>query len=195
MVLRQSQVRSGRSHYAFRVHAAALVGGTLDAVAARINAVGAGGDPSSVGLAWQRSVVRSLRAAGAAEHSALDGLDWWVLALASLVALLALGGAARGTAQRLMRRSTPELVVLLDQSAAFYGRWAEDELASVPRSELQIEAARCRRIVVLLEGRAAADLHEGPAERGPIAGLQVWITLLGNKIASHDGIPTGPAYA
>ena len=52
----------------------------------------------------------------------------WVLTLTSLVALLAAGGVAARVARRLMRRSTPELVVLLNQSAAFYGRWPEDRL-------------------------------------------------------------------
>jgi hypothetical protein len=117
----------------------------------------------------------------------------WVLTLASVLAVITAGFAVR-TAHRLFRRSAPELVVLLNQSAAFYARWPEDRLASAPRTELVREAARCRRIVELLEGRTSATADSG-ASRGTIAGLKSWIALLGKRIEEGAELAAGPAYA
>ena len=113
----------------------------------------------------------------------------WVVTVVSVLALIAAGFAVR-TARRLVRRSTPELLVLLNQSAAFYGRWPEDRLASAPRAELATEAARCRRIVELLESTVA-----DAASHGPIDGLKSWIMVLGRHIEQGATLPSGPAYA
>jgi hypothetical protein len=170
------------------VQPTALVGEVLSTIAVRVNA---GGDVSSLGTVWQRSVLAS----GRAEHSAFGGVGWWVLTLASLLALLAIGGAASRVARRPVWKATPELIVLLNQSAAFYGRWPEDRLASAPRDEVVLEAARCRRIVELLERRTAPGIDRGPAENGPIAGLQAWIALLSKRIDGRHDVPSGTAYA
>jgi hypothetical protein len=166
----------------------ALVGEVLSTIAARVNA---GGDVSSLGTVWQRSVLAS----GRADHSALGGVGWLALTLASLLALFAIGGAASRLARRPGWKATPELIVLLNQSAAFYGRWPEDRLASAPRDDVVLEAARCRRIVELLERRTAPEIDRGPAENGPIAGLQAWITLLSKRIDGRPDVPSEFAYA
>lgn len=119
---------------------------------------------------------------GGAAHAA----GGWLVTVASVLAVVV---AAR-VARRLTRRSTPELLVLLDQSAAFYGRWPEDRLGGAPRAELITEAARCRRIVELLQSRPS-DAVTG----GVLTGLQAWITLLGRRIEQYADLPSGPAYA
>jgi hypothetical protein len=131
-------------------------------------------------------IAACLGRSGGAPSSATEG---WVVTVVSVLALIAAGVAVR-TARRLVRRSTPELIVLLNQSAAFYSRWPEDRLARAPRAELAREAARCRRIVELLESTAA----EG-ASRGPIDGLRTWIMVLGRHIEQGAALPSGPAYA
>ncbi|CAN5390332.1 hypothetical protein BH09ACT8_BH09ACT8_45280 [soil metagenome] len=142
-----------------------LVGEVLSAVAARVSA---GADAS---------------------HSASgDGYKGWILTVASLLVVVAAGRVAG----RLSRRSVPELTVLLNQSAAFYRRWPEHRHADAPATELMAEAARCQRIIQLLE---AADPESGPAARGPIDGLHAWITLLHKHINPRDAAPSGPAYA
>jgi hypothetical protein len=114
------------------------------------------------------------------------GVGGWLVTLASVLALVVAVRAAR----RLTRRSTPELIVLLNQSAAFYRRWPEDRLAGAPRTELVAEAARCRRIVELLQTRPSTAVNGGA-----IAGLQAWIMLLGRRIDQCIDLPSGPAYA
>jgi hypothetical protein len=156
--------------------------------------VDAGGD-LSLGAAWQRSVLASGRAAYSAEPLGLGDADWWVLALVSLLALLAAGGAAGWLARRLARRARPELVVLLDESAAFYGRWPEDRLSGAPRGELVAEAARCRRIIELLERRRTPGTAEGPEETGPMDGLRAWIALVSKRIDGSLEVRSGTAYA
>jgi hypothetical protein len=155
-------------HYTSAMRPPVTMGDTLSVIAARVHAAGGA---SLSEIAWQRSA----------------------LLLASLLALLAAGGVAGRVAHRMTRRRTPELIVLLDQSATFYARWPEDCLAGAPREELVSEAARCRRIVDLLEGSGATIGR--PAHRGPIDGLRAWISLLDRGIATQDGVPTGPAYA
>lgn len=123
------------------------------------------------------------------------GIGEWVVTFTSLLAVVAVGGAAVRVARRLERRSVPELVLLLDQCAAFYSRWPEDRLAGAPRSELMLEASRCRRIIDLLESQGGAALKRSPANRGPIDGLQAWAALLHNRIAQPVDVPGGPAYA
>ncbi|MDX1888961.1 hypothetical protein [Mycolicibacterium sp. 050158] len=127
--------------------------------------------------------------AGGASAAGAGGIAHWVLPLASLLAVFAVGGAAARVARRLTRRSAPELLALLDRSADFYSRWPEDRLAAAPRGELVTEEARCRRIVELLGSSG------GPASRGPIDGLQAWMTLLRQGIGNHPSTPTGPVYA
>lgn len=117
------------------------------------------------------------------------GTGGWAVTVVSVLAVIAAGVAVR-TGRRLTRRSAPELIVLLDQSAAFYGRWPEDRLSMVPRAELMREAARCRRIVELLEARALV-----PADDGVIAGLRAWITLLASRIDGPACAPSGVSYA
>lgn len=111
----------------------------------------------------------------------------WILTVASLLVVVAAGRVAG----RVARKSAPELVVLLNQSAAFYRRWPEHRHGSAPAAELMVEAARCQRIIQLLE---AADLDGGPAARGPIDGLRAWITLLHREIRAIDAASTGPVY-
>jgi hypothetical protein len=119
------------------------------------------------------------------------GVSTWVLTIVSLLTLFAAGAAIR-LVSRLTRRATPELIVLLNQSAAFYGRWPEDRLPYAPRAELVTEAARCRRIVELLESRSSSD--GSGATRGAIDGLQSWISLLAKRIDDHAVAPAGPAF-
>jgi hypothetical protein len=168
----------------------ALLGHVLGAAAARVDA----GRDETLGMAWQRSVLASGRAAYSAQPQAL-GADWWILVLASLMALLAVGGVAGWVARHFVRRSTPELLVLLDRSAAFYGRWPEDRLERAPRSELVVEAARCRRIIELLERRTPLGDVDMPAEEGPMIGLRAWIALLSARIDGRLDVPSGSAYA
>jgi hypothetical protein len=156
--------------------------------------VAAGGD-LSLGTAWQRSVLASGRAAYSAEPPAVGDADWWVLAVVSLLALLAAGGAAGWMARRLARRAKPELVVLLDESAAFYGRWPEDRLSRAPRDQLVAEAARCRRIIELLELRRAPGTAGRLDEAGPIVGLRAWIALVSKRIDGGLDVRSGTAYA
>lgn len=143
----------------------ALVGDVLSAVAARIS----GG-------------------ADASQSVSGDGYKGWILTVASLLVVVAAGRVAG----RLTRRTAPELTMLLNQSAAFYRRWPEPHHGTAPAAELVAEAARCQRIIQLLE---AADLDGGPAARGPIDGLHGWITLLHKQINPRNAIPSGPAYA
>ena len=119
------------------------------------------------------------------------GAGGWVFTVASILAVLAAGVAMR-TGRRLLRRSTPELVVLLNQSAAFYGRWPEDRLGSVPDVELAAEIARCRRVVELLEARQGVAAG---ASRGAVDGLQAWIALLGKRIDQPASLPSGAVFA
>jgi hypothetical protein len=137
----------------------ALVGEVLSAVAVRI----CGGPDAS--------------------HSvSADGYKGWIFTAASLLAVVAAGRVAG----RLTRGSAPELTVLLNQSAAFYRRWPEPHHSAAPATELMVEAARCQRIIQLLE---AEDLDGGPAARGPIDGLRAWITLLDRQIRTMDAAP------
>ena len=119
------------------------------------------------------------------------GAGGWVFTVASILAFLAAGAAMR-TGRRLLRRSTPELVVLLNESAAFYSRWPEDRLSSVPDVELADEIARCRRVVELLEARHGVAVG---ASRGAVDGLQAWIALLGKRIDQPASLPSGAAFA
>jgi hypothetical protein len=128
-------------------------------------------------------------------HSGPGGIDRWFLTVTSLLALFAVGGAAARLSRRLIRRSIPELTVLLNQSAAFYGRWPEDQHANAPSAELVAEASRCRRIVELLERRSATGIDNGPASRGPIDGLHAWISVLSGQIQLREDVPSGTSYA
>lgn len=114
----------------------------------------------------------------------------WLVTVASCLAVIAVGGIAARVARRLQRSSTPELIVLLDRSAAFYSRWPEHRLADAPAADVAAEAARCRRIVELL--RATGN---DPDRSGAIDGLRAWITLLGNVIDASADTRSGPAYA
>jgi hypothetical protein len=145
-------------------------GEVLNAVAARF---GDGGEVSSPGA---------------------GGLGGWAATVASLLAVVLVGNVAARLARRLMRNSTPELIVLLDQSAAFYSRWPEDRLASVPRGELMIEAARCARIIELLETPAAVVEGSGSSS-GAVGGLRTWIAVLHRQIEDGVVVPAGPAFA
>jgi|SRR5689334_13767208 len=119
------------------------------------------------------------------------GVGGWVFTVASVLALLAAGVAVR-TGRRLLCRSTPELVVLLNESAAFYRRWPQDRLWAAPDAERARELARCRRIVELLESRPGAAAG---ASRGVVDGLQAWIAVLAKRIERPSDVPTGTAYA
>ena len=165
------------------------VGEVLTAIAARVNSAPDG--------AWPRSALTSGRAVWSAArdwHSA-GGMASWVLTVVSVLAMVALGGIASQMAHRLVSRSTPELTVLLNSSAAFYSRCPEDRLASVHRGDLAAEAGRCQRIIELLEWRAATGMDDGPASRGAITGLQEWITLLRGHIEGRAGAPAATVYA
>ncbi|MEU0498470.1 hypothetical protein [Mycobacterium sp. NPDC006124] len=119
------------------------------------------------------------------------GVGGWVFTVAAVLALMAAGGAVR-TARRLLRRSTPELVILLNESAAFYSRWPEDRLWAVPDTERAAEVARCLRVVELLEKRQGATTAAG---RGVVDGLRAWIELVGKGIGQPANLPSGAAYA
>jgi hypothetical protein len=123
------------------------------------------------------------------------GIGGWVVAIASALALLVVGSFAARVARRLTHRSTPELIVLLDQSALFYSRWPEDRLASAPRDELMAEEARCRRTIELLECRGATVTDWGPATRGPVNGLKAWIALLQKQIGERVNTTPGFSHA
>ena len=138
------------------------------------------------------TVVPRLHASGDVPPA---GVGEWVVTVTSLLAVFAVGGAAVRVARRLERRSVPELVLLLDQSAAFYGRWPEDRLAAAPHRELMLEASRCRRIIELLESQGGLALKGSPANRGPIDGLQAWVALLHSRMTRPADVPGGPAYA
>jgi hypothetical protein len=165
-----------------------LVGELLSAVAARLDS---GGDASI----WQRSVLATARAAFSVGNTGPAGVDRWIITLTSLLALVAVGGVAARISRRLMRRSPPELMVLLNQSAAFYRRWPEHRGASAPSAQLVAEANRCQRIIELLEEQAPAAAEDSPAARGPIDGLHEWIRLLQSQIQLREGAPSGTAYA
>ncbi|MBJ7336124.1 hypothetical protein [Mycolicibacterium sp.] len=141
------------------------------------------------------AVVPRLGAGGDVSSSGASGIGDWIVTLTSLIAVLAVGGVAARVASRLLRRSTPELILLLDQSAEFYSRWPEDRLASAPRGEVAIEAARCRRIIDLLESPGGPAADRGPASRGPIEGLRAWVALLHKRIDGQLAAPAGSAYA
>jgi hypothetical protein len=135
------------------------------------------------------AIIARLDAGGEASPSEIAGIGEWALMLTSLLALLAAGGVAARVARRLTRRSAPELIVLLNQSAAFYGRWPEHRLANAPDAELLTETARCRRIIELLESRGAAAVDGGSATHGAIAGLRAWTTLLYERLEEHLDAP------
>src|ERR1700712_1704077 len=147
---------------------------------------------SSVPMSEVLSDIAASLGRGGVSSPATGGLGGWIVTIASVLALLAAGTALQ-TARRLTRRSAPELIVLLNQSATFYSRWPEDRLSIAPRAELANEAARCRRIVELLELRpsAAAD---GGASRGAIDGMKAWIAVLGKRIEQQVDLPSGSAY-
>jgi len=135
------------------------------------------------------AVAARISGSADASHSVSgDGYKGWIVTLASLLVVVAAGRVAG----RITRRSVPELTVLLNQSAAFYSQWPEPHHGNAPAAELMAEAARCQRIIALLE---ASELDGGPAARGPIDGLQAWITLLHKQINPRDAAPSGPAYA
>ena len=154
----------GAPHYTLRMQPLALVGEFLNAVAARIS----GGTDASHSVSG-------------------DGYKAWILTVASLLVVVAAGRVAG----RVTRTSAPELTVLLNQSAAFYRRWPEHQ-DNAPAIELMTEAARCQRIIQLLE---ATDLDSGPASRGPVDGLHAWIAVLHKQIHTRDAARSGPAYA
>lgn len=154
---------------------AALVGEVVRAVAARVDF---GSDGSSTGVA------------------AIGRVDHWFFAAASVLALLGVSSATVRVVRRLARGSVPELMVLLEESAAFYRCWPEDRLDAAPRERLVAEVARCLRIVELLESPCRdreAALRE-PTLQGPVVGLRSWIALLLSRIDGHSHRPSGAAY-
>jgi hypothetical protein len=142
-----------------------------------------------------RTVVPRLDVGGDVPSPGVGGIGEWVVTLTSVLAVLAVGGAAARVARRLARRSTPELIVLLNQSAEFYSRWPEHRLAGAPRGDVLLEAARCGRIIELLVAQDGPAPGGGPATRGPIDGLRAWVALLHSRIAEHVDAAAGPAYA
>ena len=136
------------------------------------------------------AIIARLDTGGEASPSGMGGIGEWALMLTSLLALLAAGGVAARVARRLTRRSASELIVLLNQSAAFYGRWPEHRLANAPDAELLTETARCRRIIELLESRGAAAVDGGSATHGAIAGLRAWTTWLYERLEEHLDAPS-----
>jgi hypothetical protein len=99
----------------------------------------------------------------------------WLFTVFSVLLAVFIGTGGAHLVRRRWRRVTPELTMLLDESAAFYSRWPEDHLARAPRRERAIETARCQRIIELLQARTAAD---GSDWRGPIEGLRAWLRVL-----------------
>jgi hypothetical protein len=133
-------------------------------------------------------------AGGDVTPQATGGVGGWVLTLVSALALVVVGRFAARVSHQLASRSTPELIVLLNRSAAFYGRWPED-LANVPRGELMAEAARCQRTIELLESRGNTVIGWGPASRGPVDGLKSWLVLLHKQIEEQVSAPSGLSHA
>jgi hypothetical protein len=129
------------------------------------------------------------------EHSVAGDAEAWIVTLTSVLVVLAAGGAAARVVRRLTRRREPELVALLNQSAAFFGRWPGGRDAGAPPEELRAEAGRCQRIIELLERRGAPGIDGGPGARGPIDGLHAWIALLHSQLQSVDSTPSGVTYA
>ncbi|TPG36705.1 hypothetical protein [Mycolicibacterium hodleri] len=140
------------------------------------------------------AVAPRLDVGGEMSPSGVGGIGNWVVTLSSLLAVLVLGGTAAKVAGHLMRRSTPELILLLNQSAQFYSRWPEDRLAGTPRVELMVEAARCRRIIDLLESQHGPSADRGPATRGPIDGMRTWAALLHSRIGEQLDASSRPAF-
>jgi hypothetical protein len=170
-VARETGYAGGMPHYTLPMQSSTPAGEVITALAARF---GAGGDVAPQGT---------------------GGFGGWVLALASALVLLVVGSFAARLARHVASRSVPELIVLLDQSAAFYSRWPEDRLASAPRGELMAEAARCGRTIELLESRGATVTGWGPAARGPVNGLKAWIALLQKQIGERVNTPPGLSHA
>lgn len=111
---------------------------------------------------------------GQLPHSA----SGWLLTCISFVTVFALGAGLAYAARRLLTKRSAELDVLMNQSAAFYSRWPEQQLSAAPRSEMMAEADRSQRIVDLLQRRAVTSKADSRYLQGPIAGVKAWITLL-----------------
>ncbi|MET0455388.1 MAG: hypothetical protein ABW137_26410 [Mycobacterium sp.] len=143
------------------------------------------------------TVLASLVADGEDFRAAHASQGWsgWFLTALSVLALLAVGGIATRVATRLVDGSTSELTILLNGSATFYARWPEYRLAAAPRGELVAEAARCRRIIELLERRSTVPTQDVPTLSGCVDGLRSWVALLSSRIASTADAPTGASYA
>ena len=133
------------------------------------------------GLAWSGWTLTP----GQATYSATrDGqlphsVGGWLGTCISFLALFALGaGVAYAVRRFLRKRPTAELDALMNQSAAFYGRWPEPQLSDAPHNEMMAEANRCQRLIDLLQRRAAASKAESEYLLGAIAGVQAWLALL-----------------
>jgi hypothetical protein len=141
------------------------------------------------------AIVAPLHVGRGVSPAGVGGVGEWFATLASVLAVLAVAGLAARVAGRLTNRSVPELIVLLDESAKFYGRWPEHRLVGAPPVEVMVEAARCQRIIELLESHGGDAGVGGRAARGPIDGLRAWVQVLHRRIAAQAGVPSGPAYA
>jgi hypothetical protein len=141
------------------------------------------------------AVAGRLGAGGEVSSSGAAGLGGWLATLSSVLAVLVVGSVAARMARRLTRNSTPELIVLLNQSAAFYVRWPEDQLAHAPRDAVMSEAIRCGRIVELLEARRTGVVNDGSVLRGAVDGVATWIAVLHREIGRGVNVPSGPTFA
>jgi hypothetical protein len=135
------------------------------------------------GLAWSSPLSGLVLTPGESTYSRHGQLphtgSGWLVTCLSFLAVVALGAGVTYVVRRFMpTRSTPELQVLLNQSAAFYARWPEPELTYAPKNEMMAEAIRCQRIIDLLRRRAQVNNGESKYLMGPIGGVQSWLTLL-----------------
>jgi hypothetical protein len=106
------------------------------------------------------------------------GVRGVVFTALSALAVIAVGAGVAYAADRVLRRSKPELTALLNESATFYARWPEDRLSEAPVYERRLEALRCQRIIELLQHDGVTGAGDVPDRQGAISGLRAWLSAL-----------------
>lgn len=120
------------------------------------------------------------------------GVRGVVFTALSALAVIAVGAGVAYAADRMLGRSMPELMALLNQSATFYARWPEDRLSEAPLYERRLEALRCQRIIELLEHAEPHGTDDVHNRQGAIGGLRAWLAALRTSIdASSVVAPNG----
>jgi hypothetical protein len=110
--------------------------------------------------------------AGGRDYSWANSPGGWLLFISLCVAVLVLKYLVD---RFLARRRATELDVLTAQSTAFAAQWPEQRLSYVPLTELRAEADRCRRIISLLQRRAAAHKRERAHIDDQVTAVQYWL--------------------